>query len=152
MKVEITKNVRNRMLSHLQKAGNLEIGGVLMAEQLNPGEFRIVDFSIDPSSGGAAHFVRSPEHLSTALNSFFEQTSHDYHKYNYLGEWHSHPNHLPVPSPVDINSMYELLREEKNIPFAILLVVKKGFFKRFQCSAMYFQLGKRPESVNLSIV
>lgn len=152
MKVEITIAVRDRILTYLKKAKSLEVGGVLMAEQLNPGEFRIVDFSLDPASGGTAHFVRSPQHLSIALDTFFEKTGHDYSRYNYLGEWHSHPNHQPIPSSVDIDSMFQLLMEERNIPFAILLIVKKGFFKKFQCSATYFQLGQRPKSISVVIV
>jgi hypothetical protein len=42
-----------------------------MGEQVAPDHFRIVDFSIDETTGTAAHFVRSPDHHAEALESFF---------------------------------------------------------------------------------
>lgn len=143
MKVELTKDVRERMMSCLAKAKRREIGGILMAEQLEPGDFRIVDFSLDDFTGSAAHFVRSPEYHRAALDAFFARTGNDYARYNYLGEWHSHPNHGPFPSSTDILSMQDLLNEEHSIPFAILLIVKRGWW-RFVCSATLFSRGQEP--------
>jgi len=144
MKVELTKDVLKRMMSCLAKAKRREIGGILMAEQVEPGEFRIVDFSLDDITGSAAHFVRSPEHHRTALDDFFARTGNDYARYNYLGEWHSHPNHDPFPSSTDILSMQDLLDEERSISFAILLIVKRGWWRRFLCSVTFFRQGEEP--------
>jgi integrative and conjugative element protein (TIGR02256 family) len=149
MKIELTKDVRDRMISALAKAKRREIGGILMAEQLEPGEFRIVDFSLDDSTGSAAHFVRSPDHHRAALDAFFARTGYDYERYNYLGEWHSHPNHSPIPSSTDIHSMLDLLNEEHNIPFAILLIVKRGWLRRFLCSAVLFNQGEKPSKIQI---
>ncbi len=73
------------MLGALRQAGNPEIGGVLMGEQIGPSEFRIVDLSIDDVSGSAANFVRSVDQHRQALAAFFDRTSNDYARYNYLG-------------------------------------------------------------------
>jgi len=95
-----------------------------MAEQLEPGHFRLVDFTVDEVTGGAAHFVRSVEEHRRALDDFFERTGSEYGRFNYLGEWHSHPNHAPVPSRQDIGSMESLVHGERDIPFALLLIVR----------------------------
>ncbi len=149
MKIELTKDVRARMMSCLAKAKRREIGGILMAEQLEPGEFRIVDFSLDDFTGSAAHFVRSPDHHRAALDAFFARTGNDYARYNYLGEWHSHPNHAPFPSATDILSMHDLLDEERSIRFAILLIVKRGWWRRFLCSAILLSQGEEPSNIQI---
>lgn len=149
MKVKFPFDLRKRMAQTLAKAGRREIGGVLMAEQLEPGSFRIVDFSTDSVTGSAAHFVRSVEHHEKTLNEFYERTGADYSRFNYLGEWHSHPNHVPLPSSVDIASMEQLVYSERNIPFAMLLIVRKGWWRRIVCSANLFQQNCAPEAVEV---
>jgi len=149
MRIELTKDVRKRMMSCLANAKRREIGGILMAEQVEPGDFRIVDFSLDDITGSAAHFVRSPEHHHTALDAFFARTGNDYSRYNYLGEWHSHPNHAPFPSTTDILSMHDLLDEERSISFAILLIVKRGWWRRFLCTATLFSQGEEQSNIQV---
>lgn len=151
MKVGFPSELRKRLLRNLVKAGRREIGGVLMAEQLEPGNFMIADFSVDNITGGEAHFVRSVEHHETALQEFYRKTGADYGRFNYLGEWHSHPNHSPVPSLIDITSMEKLIYGERSIPFAVLLIVKKTWWRRIACSATLFQQDYAPEPVKISI-
>jgi integrative and conjugative element protein (TIGR02256 family) len=138
------------MARALAKAGRREIGGVLMAEQLEPGTFRIVDFSIDSVTGTAAHFVRSVEHHKKTLTEFYERTGADYSRFNYLGEWHSHPNHVPLPSSVDVASMEQLIYGERDIPFAMLLIVQKRWWRGMICSATLFQQNGTPEPIEIS--
>lgn len=138
-------------MSCLAKAKRREVGGILMAEQLEPGEFRIVDFSLDDFTGSADHFVRSSDHHRAALEAFFARTGNNYARYNYLGEWHSHPNHAPFPSSIDIQSMRDLLDEERGITFAILLIAKRGWWRRFLCSATLFNQGEEPLSVQVTV-
>ncbi|WP_293815693.1 Mov34/MPN/PAD-1 family protein [Thiolapillus sp.] len=149
MKVELTKDVQKRMMMCLIKAKRQEIGGILMAEQVKPGEFRVVEFSLDDSTGSATHFVRSPVHHHAALTDFFARTGKNYSRYNYLGEWHSHPNYGTYPSTTDILSMHELLDEERNISFAILLIVKRGWWRKLLCSATLFRQGEEPSNIQV---
>jgi len=151
MRIELSKDVRRRMLECLAKVKRREIGGILMAEQLKPGEFRIVDFSLDDITGSAAHFVRSPEYHRAALEAFFARTGYNYARYNYLGEWHSHPNHPSRPSEKDISSMKDLLVEERSIPFVVLLIVKRGWWRRLLCSATLFNQREAPSTIQVSI-
>lgn len=151
MKVSFPPALRKRLLKVLTKAGRREVGGVLMAEQIEPGNFMIADFSVDSVTGGEAHFVRSVEHHEMALEDFYRRTGADYSRFNYLGEWHSHPNHSPVPSSIDISSMEKMIYGERSIPFAVLFIVKKTWWRRIACSATLFQQEYAPEPVEISI-
>jgi len=109
-----------------------------MGEQVAPDHFRIVDFSVDDKTGTAAHFVRSPEHHAEALESFFQKTGSDFKRYNYLGEWHSHPSFPVRPSQKDIMSMQSLVHRERDIDFSALLIVRLRYFFRFEAAAYMF--------------
>ena len=124
MKVETTPKVERRLRLALRKAGRREIGGMLMAEQLSPDHFRIVDFSVDSFSGSHTHFRRDPQAHRAALDDFFERTSRDYERFNYLGEWHSHPSFSVRPSAEDVATMVDIVGAPgSTIAFAILLIV-----------------------------
>lgn len=130
------------------KAGRDEIGGILMAEQMRPGTFRVVDFSVDPQTGSTAHFVRSVEQHEAELSKFYKRTGDDYARFNYLGEWHSHPNHPPRPSAEDVLSMQSLVHGERAIPFAVLMIVRISWW-RLAGSATLCQRHERPQQVEM---
>lgn len=148
MRLGFAPDLRRRMRRELGRAGRVEIGGVLMAEQIAPGHFRLADFTVDAQRGGDAHFVRSVEEHRAALDRFFAATGSDYARFNYLGEWHSHPNHLPVPSIKDAASMKELVAGERDIPFAVLVVVRRTW-RTLLVTATLFQRGQMPSAIAL---
>lgn len=148
MRLEFPKHLRTRLRSEVSRAGRVEIGGILMAEQLAPGDFRLVDFTVDSQKGGAAHFVRSVDDLQAALAKFFDRTGSDYARFNYLGEWHSHPNHLPLPSREDVHSMESLVHGERDIHFAVLLIVRKRWCG-LMMSATLFNQGHPPQPIDV---
>lgn len=139
MQLELSPEVKGRLKGHLRAAGRREIGGVLMAEQLGIDHFLIIDFSIDDQTGGVAHFVRSPEHHEKALNAFFASTGSDYQRFNYLGEWHSHPSYPVRPSLQDCASMQSLVCGDRGIHFAVLMIVKLRYWFSLEYSATLFQ-------------
>jgi [CysO sulfur-carrier protein]-S-L-cysteine hydrolase len=149
VKVEFPQMLRRKMAKALSQARRREIGGILMAEQIEAGHFLLVDFTVDEVTGSAAHFVRSVDHHRSALSTFFERTASDFARFNYLGEWHSHPNHLPIPSSTDIASMRSLVSGERDIPFAMLLIVRVAWWRRLLMSATLFQNGASPEPVEI---
>lgn len=149
MKVEFPQLLRRKMAKALSQARRREIGGILMAEQIKAGHFRLVDFTVDEVTGSAAHFVRSVDHHRSALSAFFDKTASDFARFNYLGEWHSHPNHLPIPSSTDIASMRNLVSGERDIPFAMLLIVRAAWWRRLLMSATLFQNGAPSEPVDI---
>jgi hypothetical protein len=69
-----------------------------------------------------------------AKRSYY-RTQHDYTRFNYIGEWHSHPSFTPVPSRCDDNSMREIVQDPKvGANFVVLLIVKLHDGKELQAS------------------
>lgn len=149
--ISLPRNQRAHLGRCLRRAGQREIGGILMGEQLAPDHFRVVEFSVDETSGTAAHFIRSPEHHATALGDFFRKTGADYRRFNYLGEWHSHPSFPVRPSAEDLASMQGLVDGERNIDFSALLIVRLRYYILFEAAAYMFVRRASPRSVSLTI-
>jgi proteasome lid subunit RPN8/RPN11 len=149
MQVEIADHVKGKLRGALRAAGSREIGGVLMGEQIAPGHFRVVDLSIDSQTGGRAHFVRSSEAHAEALSAFFHETGHQYDRFNYLGEWHSHPRFAVTPSAQDVASMIDLVEGERGIEFAVLLIVRLRWWRRIFCSCTLFCRSANPSPVDI---
>jgi integrative and conjugative element protein (TIGR02256 family) len=141
MRVELPSSVTDTLRRALRRAGGSEIGGVLMGEQLEPGSFRIVDVSIDEQTGSQAHFVRSVEAHTAALDAFFARTGNNYERFNYLGEWHSHPSFPATPSITDSDSMLALVHAERGIDFAVLLIVRLKWWWALTYSCTLFRRG-----------
>ena len=125
MKIHLPINIQQKLIQTLQEARNYEIGGVLMGEHIAEAEFRIVDLTIQEQFGSVTFFTRLVTDIVKPLKRFFKRTGHNYRKFNYLGEWHSHPSFSPVPSQKDIQSMQEIILDpDTGANFVILLIVK----------------------------
>lgn len=108
----------------LIKAGQHEIGGILMAEHVGVNQFTITDLTVH-QRGTWASFIRRIEHALGHLTSFFARTNQNYTKFNYIGEWHSHPSFELEPSPKDDASMLDLVLDSAvGASFVVLLLVK----------------------------
>jgi [CysO sulfur-carrier protein]-S-L-cysteine hydrolase len=120
----LRREVVERMRAALERAGRREIGGVLMAEHTGPNQFEVLDLTIH-SHGTIVYFFRKVEEAVTHLRSFFLRANHDYVRFNYLGEWHSHPSFELEPSGKDDLSIREIAEDrEVGANFVVLLIVK----------------------------
>jgi hypothetical protein len=146
MKVALAPEIEPRLRKALRQAGQREIGGMLFAEQLAPARFRLMDFSVDTSSGFDTHFRRDPQAHQTALSEFFKKTGHDFGRFNYLGEWHSHPSFSVMPSIDDVETMQSLVDDQTGeISFALLMIVRLRFWFWMDCSLTTFARGYHPQ-------
>lgn len=136
--ISLPNDQRAQLRNCLRGAGRREIGGILMGEQVAPDHFRIVDFSVDETTGTAAHFVRSPDHHAQALDIFFRKTGSDFKRFNYLGEWHSHPSFPVRPSHEDVISMQSLVNGERDIDFSALLIIRLRCLVLLEAAAYMF--------------
>ncbi len=127
-----------------------EIGGMLMGEEVSKQCFRIVEFSVDTQSGTSSMFVRDARQHDQALAAFFERTGADYQRFNYLGEWHSHPNFDVSPSLQDIHAMRDLVDGSGGVDFAVLLIVRLRWMIKFECSAHLFVCNHSPRRVEIA--
>jgi [CysO sulfur-carrier protein]-S-L-cysteine hydrolase len=120
----LPRPVQDTIRAALLKAGRREIGGILMAEHVGPNVFEVKDLTVH-RRGTVFNFVRVLEDALSRLRAFFERAEHDYTRFNYIGEWHSHPSFVPSPSPRDDASMREIVEDPKvGANFVVLLIVK----------------------------
>jgi [CysO sulfur-carrier protein]-S-L-cysteine hydrolase len=125
MKILLAAPVVKRLRSELRRARNREIGGLLMGEDLGDGNFRVVEISVQRSGGTEACFIRNPKDHQLELDAFFARTGKDYSRFNYLGEWHSHPSFFATPSAPDLATMLSLVNDPTvGCNFLVLLVAK----------------------------
>ena len=106
--------------------------------------FRVVDFSLSAHSGSHITFRRDPELHRQALDDFFCRTGHDFTRFNYLGEWHSHPSFSAHPSGDDIATMTDLVENGEEITFAALMIVRLRFQYWMDCTFTVFARGVAP--------
>ena len=136
--------------SELAAAGSREIGGILMAEQVEPGEFTVAEITFQRCGGGIARFFRDARHALNALRRFFKRTDHRYTRFNYIGEWHSHPSFSVQPSKQDHASMLELINDSNvGADFLLLLVVRLENDNILEASLTGYQPGRRPKAADL---
>lgn len=104
-----------------------EIGGILFGEHIGSNHFKVADITVD-EQGLVASFKRSIKHVLGACKKFFGKTNHDYTRFNYLGEWHSHPRYAITPSSRDDQSMIEIVCDESvGANFVILMIVRLDY-------------------------
>lgn len=123
-----------------------------MGEHVADDLFRIVDISVQRSGGSEAHFPRNPRDHQLQLDNFFRRHGHDYRRFNYLGEWHSHPSFPPFPSSTDIATMQEIVRNpDVAVNFLVLMIVRLKRKSAIEVSATAFSSGNEPEAVHISL-
>lgn len=129
-----------------------EIGGIMVGEHVGHDKFRVVDISFQKRGGTFAHFVRDPAHHKAFLADFFVRTDNDYKRFNYLGEWHSHPAFEPLPSGPDFRTMFELVEDpEVGVNFAVLIIARLRGWSTVELSATLFRPGYTPEAVRVEV-
>jgi hypothetical protein len=85
------------------------------------------------------------------LDKFFEHTGADYSRFNYLGEWHSHPTFDAVPSPTDIRTMHSLVSDPAvGVNFLVLLVARLSIERQIEATAVAFRPAAPPMVVPIS--
>ena len=131
-------SVTRAMVVALEMAGQREVGGVLMAEHVDVNEFMISELTVH-KRGALASFVRRIEDALGHLTSFFIRTNRDYRRFNYIGEWHSHPIFELEPSSKDDASMMAIVLDPAvGARFAVLLLVKLDVDGRLLASAYLY--------------
>lgn len=139
-----------KLRRELARAGSNEIGGVLAAENLGDARFLILDLSVQ-RDGNFASFSRSSPGHGRFIRRFLERRGRDYERFNYLGEWHSHPSFPAMPSQPDLRQMQRLIEEPgQRAQFLALLVVKLGRAGVLEGSAQAFRRGVAPLRVGLT--
>ncbi len=144
--IDVVLNSRcvRKLKRELRAAGQNEIGGVLAAEQVGDGSFLVVDLSVQ-RTGTHTHFGREPVQHREFIRRFHERMGHRPERFNYLGEWHSHPAYPATPSDVDFRQMQHLVEDaEQKSSFLVLMIIKLGLNGELRGSAYGFRPGFAP--------
>lgn len=122
--LKIPPEIAKEIALALSKNGRDECGGILMGEHTGVNHFTVRKISIH-KKGTWSTFVRFVEDAIRALNVFWKEHKENYSKFNYVGEWHSHPQFPEYPSDHDDKSMREIVDDEAvGANFAVLVVVR----------------------------
>ncbi len=153
MKIILPKKIENKLFEAIVRADKNEIGGILMGEYLSNDEYKIVDYTIQSKKGNIMTFVRLVSDVVVPLRKFFQKTKFNYRKYNYLGEWHSHPSFALRPSNTDVESMWEIVNDPTtNATFAVLLIFKADIINsQLEGNAFVFLPGAKMVDAEISI-
>jgi len=143
MQLLIPPEISHQLVDALRQAGKREIGGILMGEHIGPDRFRVKEITIQRKGGTFAAFIRLVEEIIAPLLAFFDITKHDYTRFNYLGEWHSHHSFALAPSGRDHTTMYDLVMEPQlGAHFVLLLLVKQDHHGQLEGSVTVYQPNK----------
>lgn len=143
MRVTIPACIAGEMTAALRKAGTAEIGGILMGEHVGESEFAVREITVQAHGGTFASFVRALQAVLGPLARFFRRRGHDYRRFNYLGEWHSHPSFACEPSGRDEGTMWEIVDDpDVGANFAVLLIVRLDAGDRLTGTVTAFAPGR----------
>lgn len=104
--VSLSGTLRADLFRYCERAGGVEVGGVLVGRYTTACDCAVVTRVVGPptdSKAGPAWFVRGVAGLSRLLADCW----HHRHEY-YLGEWHYHPGGPARPSPRDRQQMSDI--------------------------------------------
>ena len=150
MQLLLSRDVLEQFNKALRSGGSREIGGLLFGEHVGGETFRLVEITVQLKGGTFGDFVRDPAEHQQELQSFFERTGEDHTRFNYLGEWHSHPSFRPVPSLKDVATMSSMLDDpEVGVNFLVLLILRRRTMWGIEMSATSFRTGHEPASVQV---
>lgn len=125
MRIALAADQAGKLVAALRRAGVKEIGGQLFGEQLAPSDFRVTEVTVQSRPGTFARFVVDLLQAAKDAVRFFDRTEHRYTRYNYIGEWHSHPSFAVQPSGPDVATMRDLVRDSQFVgTFAVLMIVR----------------------------
>jgi integrative and conjugative element protein (TIGR02256 family) len=117
--VKYSDGVLETIHSQIQKFRTIETGGVLMGHLENGILF------IEKASEPGPNATHEPTYFRADANyvdMYIDiEVANSNGKDVYLGEWHTHPQINPEPSPVDGNSLMEIAASSEE--FAVLLII-----------------------------
>lgn len=122
LRITVPVNVQVTLRCALGKAGSRECGGVLMGEHLGVNHFAVRAVTVQ-KPGAIASFVRSLSGVLKAIKDYYRANNSNFTRFNYLGEWHTHPLFSVQPSARDHATMRELAMDSSvGANFVVLLI------------------------------
>ena len=116
-----------------------------MGEHVGPNLFRIGKITIQRKKGTFASFVRIVAEILAPLKAYFDDTKHNYTRFNYLGEWHSHHSFALTPSAVDHATMLQLATDSQlGAHFVVLVLLRLEGGRNLEGGLTVYQPDQKP--------
>jgi len=145
MQLLIPPEIRSQLVDAMARAGQREIGGILMGEHVGSDIFRVKEVTIQRKMGTFATFIRIVTEILAPLRAFFDSTKHNYRRFNYLGEWHSHHSFALSPSGRDHITMHDIVTDlQLRARFVVLLLVRLSDHGQLEGRVTVYQPNKTP--------
>ena len=139
MKLRVKQKTLEKWEGWLRKADRKETGGVLFGEHVGDNDFRLVEITQQKHKGDEVSFRRKPREAKRSLKKLSEAYDNDHTRFNYFGEWHSHPNAPAIPSRRDCVTMQGMLEDKKSdANFLVLIIVRINALGTLELSATTF--------------
>lgn len=124
LRLTVPRDVQETLRRALRKAAERECGGVLMGEHVGVNHFVVRDVTVQ-KPGAIASFIRSLTGTLKAIKRFCRSNKDDFTRFNYLGEWHSHPLFSVQPSAQDHATMRDIAMDTRvGANFVVLLIFR----------------------------
>lgn len=121
--LRISPSAASNLHAFRQAEGTNEAGGILLGREFID-QAVIVEEVTTPTAGdktGPTWFERCRETAQQKVNEAWERSGGEL---IYIGEWHTHPEENPLPSPRDRVMIRNMFRQTKmEIDFLILIIV-----------------------------
>jgi proteasome lid subunit RPN8/RPN11 len=151
LEIIIPKKISLILIKQISKHSPLETKGALFAEDLGNDTFKIDGVYLEPKPGTTT-FVKlyiNQEYVSFQKN-YHKFRKNNFSKYNYIGDWHSHPLFECLPSSYDVSEVEEDIKKSNAI-FLVQLILKvlKG---RLVGNAFYYTRETSAKKIKLTIL
>ena len=151
MRLILPRDQSDRLIWSLARARRNEIGGQLFGELVMPSKFRATEITMQARPGSLARFVVDVVQAARDAARFYDRTRHCYTRFNYIGEWHSHPSFELRPSATDLATMQSLVTDyDFRGTFAVLMIMRLDG-QALQGRAWVFDPEGRQDDVELEI-
>lgn len=107
---------------------------MLFAEHTVDEEFRVFEVTATAPAGRFASFVRAISEGMARVEDFFRRKKRAYTRFNYLGDWHSHPAFALRPSGTDDETMPNRVNDAGAGALFVVLVFRRGPLARPRAS------------------
>lgn len=124
LQITVPPYIQRKLHIALRRAGSRECGGVLLGEHVGVNHFAVRALDVQ-RPGAIASFIRSVTGAARFIREFCLSKGNDFRRFNYLGEWHSHPLFSVQPSSRDHATMRELATDmQVGANFVVLLIFR----------------------------
>jgi len=151
LEIIIPKEITLRLIKQISKYSPLETKGALFAEDLGNDTFKIDEVYLEPKPGTTTFVKLYINHeYVTFQKNYHKLRKNNFSKYNYIGDWHSHPLFECFPSSYDVSEVEKDMKQSNAI-FLVQLILKvlKG---KLVGNAFYYTRETSAKKIKLTIL